>query len=76
MTKDWIFLTISPGGYRKRLRASSILSFGEIPGGGTYIDFSGKQISVCESADEVEELINSAEEFVVLPVLKGEDCKF
>jgi hypothetical protein len=54
----WIFVTVAVSGYRKRVRASAIISYGTMPGAGpTFIDLGGRTIEVRESEAEIARLV-------------------
>jgi hypothetical protein len=54
---DWIFVTLTVSDYRKRVRAGAIISYGTMPGGGTFIDLGGRTIEIRESEAEISRLI-------------------
>jgi hypothetical protein len=55
---DWISVTTTAG-YRKWVRASAVISYGTMNGGGTYIDMAGRMIEVRESEAEIAELVGA-----------------
>jgi hypothetical protein len=57
-TVDWISVTVADSGYRKRVRASAIVSYGTMPGSSqTFIDLAGRTIEVHESETAIAQLV-------------------
>lgn len=53
----WITVTVADSGYRKRVRADAIISYGTLKDMGTFIDIAGRSILVSESEAEIAQLV-------------------
>jgi hypothetical protein len=54
---NWITLTVAPSGYRKRVRASAVVSYGTLPSGATFVDLAGRTVEVFETEAQVAALV-------------------
>jgi hypothetical protein len=61
MSDTWVSITVAASGYRKRVRADAIISYGTLDGE-TFVVIDGRAILVRESEADIARLVGDTPE--------------